>query len=218
MTENLYASRDLLVRGIAAAKAGEAKEARFFLEWYLSQDPPIYDRNNALYYLFLVTSETAARRKLLETMLDNDPVEGRARRELAILNGDLKTEDLVDPDRLPGQQAGHVNNFSAHRFICPQCGGRMTFTPDGQGLICESCDVRGQRESANFARSDENFMIALATAKGHSNSVNTQVVRCQGCAVEFIIPPASSPGSALFVNPTIKSSRSNRARLFCRTA
>ncbi len=189
MTENLYASRDLLVRGIAAAKAGEAQEAHFFLEWYLSQNPPMVDRNNALYYLFLVTGETDAKRKLLETMLDNDPVEGRARRELAILNGDLKTEDLIDPDRLPGQQAGQVNNSSPDRFICPQCGGRMTYTPDGQGLICESCEVHGQRQSANPARGDENFMIALATAKGHSKSVNTQVVRCQGCAVEFIIPP-----------------------------
>lgn len=37
MNENKYASRDLLVRGIAAAKCGDVKEARFFLEWYLSQ-------------------------------------------------------------------------------------------------------------------------------------------------------------------------------------
>jgi Tfp pilus assembly protein PilF len=32
-------ARDLLVRGIAAAKAGERDEARHYLEWALRQEP-----------------------------------------------------------------------------------------------------------------------------------------------------------------------------------
>lgn len=188
MTENKYASRDLLVRGMAAAKAGEVKEAHFFLEWYLSQNPPLHERNDALYYLFMVTSDIEVKRKLIETMLDNDPVEGRARRELAILNGELNPADIVDPDRLSPQRGVEVST-NPDRFVCPQCGGRMTFTPDGRSLTCEFCAVREQRKETVSLRGDDNFMIALATAQGHSNAVNTQVVHCKGCAAEFIVPP-----------------------------
>jgi len=37
----LNVDRDLLVRGIAAAKAGSKDEARLFLEKFLDEDPPI---------------------------------------------------------------------------------------------------------------------------------------------------------------------------------
>ena len=39
MTVDSY-TRDLLMGGIAAAKAKEAGEARFFLKWLLRLDPP----------------------------------------------------------------------------------------------------------------------------------------------------------------------------------
>lgn len=189
MPENTYASRDLLVRGIAAAKSGEYQEARFFLEWYISQDPPYHDRNDALYYLSHISPEETEKRKYLELMLDNDPVEGRARRELAILNGELKAEDVIDADKLPNQSSSLVTNTDPSRFICPKCGGRMTFTPDGQSLTCEYCSVRSPQKNGFKSVADENFMIALATAKGHSQAINTQVIHCQGCAAEFIVPP-----------------------------
>ncbi len=189
MAENSYASRDLLVRGIAAAKSGETREARFFLEWYISQDPPYSDRNSALYYLSLINPDEAEKRKYLELILDTDPVDGRARRDLAILNGELKAEDVIDPDKLPNQHSRVVNNDDPSRFICPKCGGRMTFTPDGQSLICEYCSVRSPQKNNHQSVADENFMIALATAKGHSQAFNTQVIHCQGCAAEFIVPP-----------------------------
>lgn len=189
MTENNYAERDLLVRGIAAAKAGETQEARFFLEWYLGQNPPITERNNALFYLSQITDNQSDRRKLLETMLDNDPFDIRARRELAILDGALPVDQVIDPDKLPEQQPDEVSNQSADRFICPKCGGRMTYTPDGHSLTCEYCETRTQHQAGAGAVRDENFIVALATAKGHSQAVNTQVIHCQGCNAEFIVPP-----------------------------
>lgn len=189
MDENKYASRDLFVRGIAAAKAGETKEARFFLDWYLSQNPPLHERNDAIFYLYQIAVGVEEKRKLLESILENDPVEVRARRELAILNGEIQKNDLVDPDRLSRQLPIEIQNEKSKRFICPKCGGRMTFSPDGQSLFCEQCEVRSASQKTGTTVKDENFIVALATAKGHSQAVNTQVVRCKGCAAEFIVPP-----------------------------
>ena len=189
MDENKYASRDLFVRGIAAAKAGETKEARFFLEWYLSRNPPLHERNDAIFYLYQIAEGVEEKRKLIESILENDPVVVRARRELAILNGEIQTKDLVDPDRLSPQHPIEIHNDKSERFICPKCGGRMAFAPDGQSLVCEQCEVRSMNPKNGTTVKDENFIVALATAKGHSRAVNTQVVRCQGCAAEFIVPP-----------------------------
>lgn len=189
MNENKYASRDLLVRGIAAAKCGDEKEARFFLEWFLSQDPPINDRNDAFYYLYKIAEDNEEKFKFIHSILETDPLDVRARRELAILNGDLKQEDMVDPDRLVAQKSVTVKNNPGERFVCPKCGGRMTYTPDGQSLTCEQCEAQSASSKKKSGVKDENFIIALATAKGHSNAVNTQVLVCQGCSAEFIVPP-----------------------------
>jgi len=189
MNENKYASRDLLVRGIAAAKSGDVKEARFFLDWYLSQNPPLNERNDALFYLFKIADDKNEKRRLIESILEIDPLDVRARRELAILKGDLNQEDVVDPDRLQVQKPVTVKNKPGERFVCPKCGGRMTFTPDGQSLICEQCEAQATRLIKKSGVQDENFIIALATAKGHSLAVNTQILVCQGCSAEFIVPP-----------------------------
>jgi hypothetical protein len=155
----------------------------------LSQDPPLNDRNNALYYLFKIADEKDEKRKLIESILEIDPMDVRARRELAILKGDLKLEEVVDPDRLPAQKAVTVKNRPGERFVCPKCGGRMTFSPDGQSLTCEYCEAQAASLKKMSGVKDENFIIALATAKGHSMAVNTQVLVCQGCSAEFIVPP-----------------------------
>jgi Zn finger protein HypA/HybF involved in hydrogenase expression len=189
MSENPYASRDLLVRGIAAVKAGEKKEGRFFLEWYLSQNPPLSERNDALFYLYQIAEGEAEKRTFLEEILTQDPLEIRARREMAILNGEIQPADLVNPDRLARQQPEEVRNSKSERFVCPKCGGRLTFSADGQTLICEQCEVQSRLRKNKGEVKDENFILALAGAKGHSQAVNTQVVSCQGCGAEFIVPP-----------------------------
>lgn len=92
------------------------------------------DRNDAYYYLFKIAEENEEKLKYINSILENDPLDVRARRELAILNGDLKQEDMIDPDRLPKQKSVTVKNKPGERFMCPKCGGRMIFTPDGQSL------------------------------------------------------------------------------------
>ena len=68
----------------------------------------------------------------------------------------------------------------------------MAFTPEGDALVCTYC---GRRQSviaaldAGAMVEEQNFTIALATAKGHSTPVMTQSHRGQGCGASFVLPP-----------------------------
>ena len=183
-------TRDLLVRGIAAAKSGDAKETIFYLEWLLRLEPSMEERKEAWFWLSKMTSDPAQKRRYLEDILVNDLWDARARRELAILDGKLKESDIIDPNRLaPG--AGNQQTASADRFTCPQCGGRMTFTPSGQSLTCEYCDSQ-QRLTINRDAPDESdgadFIIGLATARGHLKPTTVHAITCKGCGASLILP------------------------------
>jgi hypothetical protein len=65
----------------------------------------------------------------------------------------------------------------------------MGFSPDGQSLVCEYCS-RNQKFIAQPGTADEkDFIIAMATARGHGKPLNEQVFHCDGCGCEFILPP-----------------------------
>jgi hypothetical protein len=185
-------TRDLLVRGIAAAKGRETGEARFFLTWLLRLDPPADDRIEALYWLSEISTNPVEQRGYLEDMLVNDPGEPRARRKLAILDGKLDPDDIVDPDHLVKPGPGAPAAAAADRFTCPHCGGRMTFTPDGQSLTCESCEARqhlGQPADGGMAVKEDDFVVAMATARGHLSPTTLHTFTCKGCGAVFILPP-----------------------------
>ena len=125
-------------------------------------------------------------------MLVFEPSDSEARRELAILNGQLKPEDIVDPDRMPAPTIPAATQLAqARRFVCANCGGKMAFTPDGNALLCKYC---GRRQSVIAALDDgaalaeQDFTVALATAKGHFTPVATQSLKCQGCGASFVLP------------------------------
>ncbi len=181
-------SRDLLVRGMASAKVGEKELAYRYLERYLYQDPPEKERIDAMYYLSLVSPTEKEQREWLDKILSDDPVEGRARRRMAVLNGELDTAKIVDPDRLPASEEQEIKAENLDRFTCPQCGARMAYAADGLSLICDHCEAKSLQDKPVRTIEEGNFLIALATEKGHSKPVNTLVTHCGGCGAEFIIP------------------------------
>jgi len=205
------ATRDLLVRGIAAFKAKEFGEARHYLEWLLHLDPPKDQRLDALMCLVEISHDPAEQHSLLEDALALDPADPRARRRLAILDGRLDPGQIVDPDHLVDARAlpaAAAVETGARRFTCPNCGGRMVFTPDGQSLVCEYCAGRersaaggtglhaGLNSPSNAILEDaapgvpeEDFTVVMATARGHLAPARQHVFGCQGCGASFILPP-----------------------------
>ncbi len=177
---------NLLEQGILHFKSKEFAAARRYCERALETSDDYTTRARAYYYLSLMADDPKEKRNYLEEVLAIDPGHAEARRELAIIDGRLKPDEIVDADALAPQTTGTVRT-QADRFTCPKCGGRMTYAPDGRSLICEYCnraDNLGDRRAK-----EQDFFAAMATSKGHRAPVATQIFHCQGCGAEFVLPP-----------------------------
>src|SRR5688500_8756493 len=118
----------VLTRGIAAAKAGKPwskEEARAHLNRLLHRiDAEPDQKASAWFWLGRIEEDPSQQRKYLESSLALDPSNGQAHQLLAILDGRLKPEDIVDPDE-PVQPVTTDNSLSAtgvRRFVCRECG------------------------------------------------------------------------------------------------
>lgn len=178
---------DLLREGIFHFKLKEFDMARKYFERALENADDLQTRAQANYYLSLLTDDPIRKRNYLEETLAIDMTHPEARRGLAILDGRLKSDQIVDPDALPSQSAGTVA-VQADRFTCPKCGGRMVFAPDGVSLICEFCS-QSQRLSGAAGAGGQDFFIAMANGSGQRAPVAVQTFLCQGCGATFMLAP-----------------------------
>lgn len=183
-------SFDLFSRGRAAAKAGEKEEAIRYLERCLHMDPPMEERMEVLYWLSEVTDDPKQKRLCLEEILANNLGDARARRKLAILDGKLKLEEIVDPDHIPAPTRGASQEEMARAFTCPKCGGRRVYAPDGQTLVCEYCEENEKvAGTPNQEPEGDDFLLAMATAKAHRSPIEARSITCKGCGSAFLLPP-----------------------------
>ncbi|HNC09577.1 MAG TPA: hypothetical protein PLX14_12775, partial [Anaerolineales bacterium] len=181
-------AKELLRTGIVEAKSGNKSSARRYLDRAIYLSGSYEVMAEAWFWMSEVLDEPAEKRKALENCLANDMHHARARRSLAILDGRLKSDDVINPDRLPATP-GEMREAQADRFMCPKCGGRMSFAPDGQSLVCDYC-TRGH--ALGLGKKDEeekDFIVAMATMKGHGKPLQEQAFHCNGCGAEFILPP-----------------------------
>jgi predicted RNA-binding Zn-ribbon protein involved in translation (DUF1610 family) len=179
---------DLLVRGVAAIKGGEMESGRKTLERVLDLDAGLEDRLDAWWYLSEISEEKSKAREYLENILANEPSDARARRKIAILDGKLKEEEVINPDMLKPSTGG-ITQGSADRFTCPNCGGKMVFSADGSRIICEFCANRERKGKEIVLAGEQDFFLAMATRKGHSRQMDAITFDCEGCGSEFMLPP-----------------------------
>lgn len=190
--------KELLRSGIIDAKAGDKESARRYLDRavYISNDHEVLAES--WFWMSEVLDDKIEKRKALENCLAHDMQHARARRALALLDGKIKANEVINPDKLQLAPAG-LRAAEAERFMCPKCGGRMSFAPDGQSLHCEYCS-RNQRFSAAQPGSanEKDFIIVMATARGHGKPLDQQVFHCEGCGCEFILPPSQISSTCVY--------------------
>jgi hypothetical protein len=205
-------AESLLHSGIIEAKAGEKATARRYLERAIntSGDPAVL--SEAWFWLSKHTDDPTKKRTALEICLSFDIRHARARRELALLDGKLDAGEIINPDA-PRTASTDPAKANADRFMCPQCGAKMAFAPDGVSLVCEHC-ARAQLLPSQGEAREQDFLIAMATARGHGKPVAMQVFSCQGCGAEFILPPdLISTACAYCDSPHVVSLESSRELL-----
>jgi predicted RNA-binding Zn-ribbon protein involved in translation (DUF1610 family) len=180
-------SRDLLRSGIIEAKAGNREAARHYLDraLYMTDDHNVMAE--AWYWIGQLSENPIERRDALENCLANDLDHARARRALAILDGKLRPEEVINPDALPPVPTG-MGGADASRFMCPRCGGRMTYTPDGASLVCEYCRRHDAVKQAKAHVAGHDFAVAMATERAQRRPLREQVGHCEGCGAEYILP------------------------------
>ncbi|MBI5943902.1 MAG: hypothetical protein HY864_06005 [Chloroflexi bacterium] len=190
-------SKELLRSGIIEAKTGSHESARRYLDRAIYMTGSHNVLAEAWYWMSEITADSVEKRKALENCLSHDLRHARARRSLAILDGKLKADEVINPDELPAAPEG-LRQANADRFMCPKCGGRMAFAPDGQTLVCDYCS-RGQAVNAGTKEANEkDFIVAMATARGHGKPLQEQVFHCNGCGAEFILPPKQISASCVY--------------------
>jgi DNA-directed RNA polymerase subunit RPC12/RpoP len=205
-------AESLLHTGIIEAKAGEKSTARRYLERAINTSGEHAVLSEAWYWLSKIADDPAEKRSALENCLSFDMRHARARRELAILDGKLDAREIINPDALPAVST-ELAQATADRFMCPQCGARMVFAPDGVSLICEHC-MRSQVLPSQGEAKEQDFLIAMATARGHGKPVAMQVFHCQGCGAEFILPPDIISATCAYCDsPHVVSLESSRELL-----
>ena len=189
--------KDLLRTGIIEAKAGHKESARRYLDRavYMSRDHDVMAE--AWYWLAMVMDDAGEKRKAIENCLAHDLQHARARKMLAILDGKLKEDDIIDPDQLPAAPEG-LREANADRFMCPKCGGRMAFSADGQSLVCDYCTRTHAMGFASQPAVEKDFVTAMATMRGHGKPLSEQVFHCEGCGSEFILPPQQISANCMY--------------------
>ncbi len=188
-----------LRHGIGAVKEKELDEAFSHLERViLSPDAGDAMRAEAWLWLSEVYDDLASKRECLEQVLALDPTNGVARRGIALVDGRLRQDEIIDPNQVQQMIPEEPQTAQAEQFTCPQCSSRMNYTPDGQSLRCEFCgheqalnedDDQAVQAEFGIGEMEQDFIVGLARTSGHVQPVATRTLQCQGCGIEFLLTP-----------------------------
>ncbi|MCB2178744.1 hypothetical protein KQH61_04960 [bacterium] len=181
-------ARRILVRAVAELKGGEYPTARRYLERIFTLPATADQKADAHYWLSEISETEGEKREHLHAALTYDLAHHRARKSLALLDGKLNAEEVINPDAFSPTVPEGVTQREGDRFECPTCGSRMVYTPDGESLYCEYCANRQSLRNGEMAE-EQAFVLGISTAKGHQKAVATQAFECQACGAVYLLPP-----------------------------
>ena len=178
----------MLVRAVAEIKGGEYPTARRYLERVMNVPSTSDQKADAFFWLSQIAETVEEKRDHLESALGYDMSHHRARKELAILDGRLSEDEIIDPDQFELTTPIETQQRDADRFECPTCGARMVFSADGQTLECEYCAMKGQSGEENGTVEQE-FLVGISLAKGHQQARAMQAFECTSCGAVYLLGP-----------------------------
>ncbi|HIP72887.1 MAG TPA: hypothetical protein EYH05_16025, partial [Anaerolineae bacterium] len=197
--EGSVSVRSLLGMGRSAAKAGDKDEAFYYLEWALQANPTDEQGAHIWVWLSQIYDRPEDKRVCLEQAIALHPTNPLARRGLALLDGRLQADEIIDPNKVKADTAvsAEPRAIAPEQFQCPRCAARMNYTPDGRSLACNFCGYSQSLDEAGspvqtdygIGGAEQDFIAALATARGHTQPVASRAFQCDGCGVGFVLGP-----------------------------
>ena len=190
---------ELLYDGITALKGGDRNLARSLL-----QRATMVKAADSRPWLWLsgTTDDPNEQRQLLEKAVAADPGNPTARRGLAMLNAQMEGKPMpeaVRPQPPPSQfsQSLHESqtlDAQAQTFLCPKCGGHMSFNVHKGDLTCEFCGYTQVTEKRLAADTGEVAIGAvLPTQRAHRWAAALHRVSCERCgALTLLAPPVKA--------------------------
>lgn len=191
-------ARELLIYGVAAAKANSRDEARNYLERVLNTDADFEQQAEAWYWLSRIEEDPAQKRECLENVLAMMPRHPEARRDMAILDGRLKPEAMHD-SRYAVAPIVPDSNADALAYKCPKCGARMTATGAAGGLRCGFCGFEPAGEGEAEQAGEQDWVAAIYAVQGHRWELPTErAFNCLSCGATVVMPPSNISANCLF--------------------
>lgn len=179
--------RRSLVRGVAHAKAKEKQPARKYLKDVYDFTAERRQKAKAAYWLARISETKEEAADWLKSCLAAEPSFAPAQRALMVLEGELNQEEIVNPDRLAAADTTPHEAVGA-RHECPQCGGHMAFSADGDSLTCSHCGY-ATTQIPKPEIEEQSFAKGMALAKGHRAPVAVQFFECQSCGANYQLAP-----------------------------
>jgi hypothetical protein len=219
LTSNAGSER-LLKQGLAAAHAvvltgsvADRDEAEYFLDWALSSGLALEDQMEAWLWLSRIAQTPDRKRECLENVLAIRPAHPDARREMAVLEGRLKPEDVRSDPWASGQGVSTISAggaVEAKRFPCPKCGASVRFDVGIDVLTCQFCGARID-ESGGLAGdaprigvegqdvTEQDWVSAIYTSTGHDwHLPESRVLSCEGCGATVTFAPVRISAPCLY--------------------
>ena len=180
-------AQDLFRLGRTCVKSGDKARGRELLLKAVE-----YDRDLAEAWVWLsgTPDDQTEQKKYLEWAVAADPANALARRGLAILNGQLKREEVLPEGagvapRAPAEpEAVQVDRT----YDCPQCGGRMRFDTQLVDLKCAHCGFVQAVDEVTLKDGARPLDFALPTARGHRWAEGERRFTCSQCGAATLLP------------------------------
>jgi DNA-directed RNA polymerase subunit RPC12/RpoP len=188
---------ELLREGITAVKAGHQVEAQRLLK-----KATMIKNDDARAWLWLsgTTEEQAEKRKYLEYAVAAEPGNAAARRALSLLGEELdKTRLIPEGEQVQPRRPSQPEEARAEAFLCSQCGARMAYQIECDGLACQHCGLIIPVEKIPAAdQSEQTLDFVLPTTRAHRWAEAQQQVKCSQCGAVSLHPPGQTASGCAY--------------------
>jgi ribosomal protein L37AE/L43A len=149
-------------------------------------------------YLWLAetTDDPAEQREYLEQAVARDPNDVGARRKLALLTGKLDaTQVLPEGAELAPRRPAEAEEAQSQAFMCPKCGGRMSYNVQAGKFKCDFCGYTQAEKGGDSTwaadRAEQVLDFVMPTSRGHRWAEAHHRLSCAQCGAVSLMPPGA---------------------------